>query len=231
MAPCKKENPPVYWLQITAGQGPRECGWVVAQVYKQIIKEAEKQKLEVQRIESLAFEQCLRNQSFIEPDAYRSMLLRIEGKAAKDLAAQWCGTIKWQGESLFRTGHKRINWFVAVIAVTRPIGHPPETDRLLKVCQIDTMRASGPGGQHVNKTHSAVRITHLPTGISVRSECARSQHRNKQIALERLQILLQRSASQDHQVLEKQRWLSHYQVQRGKPKRVFKGQFFMEDRH
>jgi protein subunit release factor B len=63
----------------------------------------------------------------------------------------------------------------------------PESDEaLLKECEVDTFRSSGPGGQHVNKTESGVRLRHLPTGVVVSSQQERSQHVNKAIALRKL---------------------------------------------
>lgn len=63
----------------------------------------------------------------------------------------------------------------------------PELDEdLLRECEVETFRSSGPGGQHVNKTESAVRLRHLPSGVIVTSQQERSQHRNKALCLQKI---------------------------------------------
>ena len=69
---------------------------------------------------------------------------------------------------------------------------PGSDEELLRECEVDTFRASGPGGQHVNKTESAVRLRHLPSGVVVTSQSERSQHRNKAICLQKLRETIER---------------------------------------
>ncbi len=69
----------------------------------------------------------------------------------------------------------------------------PESDEdLLRECEVDTFRSSGPGGQHVNKTESAIRLKHLPSGVVVTSQQERSQHRNKALCLKKLREKIER---------------------------------------
>ena len=68
----------------------------------------------------------------------------------------------------------------------------PESDEdLLRECEVETFRSSGPGGQHVNKTESAVRLRHLASGVTVTSQQERSQYRNKAICLRKLRMKIE----------------------------------------
>jgi protein subunit release factor A len=73
---------------------------------------------------------------------------------------------------------------------SRPPQRPPpyalDRETLEREVEIDVFRSSGPGGQHVNKTNSALRLTHWPSGVAVVAQDSPSQHRNREIAFERL---------------------------------------------
>ncbi|HEY4785594.1 MAG TPA: peptide chain release factor-like protein, partial [Bacteroidales bacterium] len=92
---------------------------------------------------------------------------------------------------------------------------------------FQTLRSSGPGGQHVNKTESAVRAIHIPSGIQVTASDSRSQLQNKKLALERLREKI--AQWQMNEVLKKEQtqWHQHNILKRGNPIRVYKGREFV----
>jgi peptide chain release factor 2 len=69
---------------------------------------------------------------------------------------------------------------------------PDSDEELLRECELETFRSSGPGGQHVNKTESAVRLRHQPSGVVVSCQQERSQHRNRAICLKKLREKIER---------------------------------------
>jgi ribosome-associated protein len=75
---------------------------------------------------------------------------------------------------------------MARVKATVPPPYSTAREVLEKEVRVDVFRASGPGGQHVNKTESALRLTHLPSGVVVIAQDSSSQHRNRDIAFERL---------------------------------------------
>jgi peptide chain release factor len=157
-----------------------------------------------------------------EKETIKSALLALDGDEAVQFAASWEGTIQWISKSPYRPTHKRKNWFVAV-EVYAPVEHPQWSLAELKV---EAMRSSGPGGQHVNKTSSAIRVTHLPTGTAVVAREERSQHQNRRLALARLAQILDRRNTNAEEETRRKRWEQHGELERGNPIRIYQGPNF-----
>jgi peptide chain release factor len=204
-------------IQITAGRGPAECTWVVAQVLKKVLDEAQEQGLEAT---------LLQREVGQENGTVETATIAVKGTNAEKFANFWIGTIQWIGQSQFRKMHKRKNWFIGVFEIeAQKNASISEND-----IQYQAMRSSGAGGQHVNKVSSAIRATHIPTGIAVVSMDSRSQHQNKKLATERLLKKLEDETLQQLKNHVGKQWENQLNIQRGNPVRVFSGSDFKKNK-
>ncbi len=203
----------IRWLQVTSGRGPDECCLVVARVVRCIVEEAADNNLKTHILETVPGE---------KPDTFKSALIALEGDNLAGFVEQWTGTVQWIGYSPFRPNHRRKNWFVGIDTL-----NPPESLQWSeKDIRFETMRASGPGGQHVNKTETAVRATHVPTGLSATAQEERSQYLNKKLALTRLAELINQEENKSRQKDRQKMWGQHNTLERGNPVRVYEGKNF-----
>lgn len=199
-------------LNISAGDGPKECQWVVVQLALTFCKEAKKEGLSVDIIwES--------EERLFAP----SCLLKVKGGAAKAFVRSRVGTIRWVGQSPYRKNHKRKNWFVGVVKAPTAEDVPALHEKDIR---YQTLKASGPGGQHVNKTESAVRATHIPTGLTVFSQDERSQFANKRLTRVKLAMLLQKQKNETLKQNREEAWSAHNSLERGNEIRIYEGAKF-----
>jgi len=194
-------------LLVSSGQGPAECRIAVRHVLAQMAREWADLDVVEQG----------------DKHGPASAIVTLCGSGADAFTRKWLGTIQWTCKSPVRPKHKRQNWFVGVFALPEISEHESVT---LADIRFDTFRAGGPGGQHQNTTDSAVRATHIPTGISVVARDERSQHRNKQAAITRFSGQLATKRELAVAASKKDANRSHHQLERGNPVRRFKGEKF-----
>jgi peptide chain release factor 1 len=124
-----------------------------------------------------------------EHGGYKEIIMRIEGKNVYEKLKFESGAHRVQRVPETET-QGRIHTSACTIAIMPELEEVDEIEISKNDLRIDTFRASGAGGQHVNKTDSAIRLTHLPTGIVVECQDERSQHKNKARAMSLLQAKL-----------------------------------------
>ena len=191
-------------IQLSAGRGPIECQWVVAKLLGILLQE-----LKLAEIEAKVLSSVKGNENF----TVKSATILIGGENISSFKNEWEGSILWIGKSPYRKFHKRKNWFVEV-RFFQGLDPQKGNDHEIK---YQVFRASGPGGQHVNKTDSAVRAVHVPTGLTSTCQSSRSQIQNRKLAKEKL---LAKIAQQNEDEMATQGaalWQSQVSIQRGNP--------------
>lgn len=195
-------------LQITSGRGPAECCLAVALALKELLKEAKQLQIACEVIDRV---KGLENGTLV------SATVKLEGRNVEDFCSNWIGVVQWICQSPYRKYHKRKNWFIGIESYDlNNIGEWNEKD-----IRYQTLRASGPGGQHVNKVETAVRAIHEPSGLSVMANDSRSQIQNKKAATERLKEQYFNWQMQALKGDQQQQWQQHNELQRGNPVRTF----------